>query len=248
VSAQAQAPLLLTKLHAPDPRERIGREALVTRLSDAPGARLALIRAPAGWGKSTLLSQWRSTEQGRREFAWVTLDSSDSDPIRFWAYSLEALRMLGGELGSQSLALLRAPGVDLVGEMVPLLIGELEVFGRPLVLALDDYHQLEGDAVHAAMRRLLGYLPGDVCVAIATRTEPPLQLSRMHARGQLVEVAADELRFSLTEAAVLLNEFLDLGLADDDVAGCISVPKAGRPPSISPDCRCATALTGTSSS
>ena len=218
MSAQAQAPLLSTKLHAPDPRERIGREALVDRLSDARGARLALIRAPAGWGKSTLLSQWRSAEQGRRGFAWVTLDSSDSDPIRFWTYALEALRTLGGELGTRSLALLRAPGVELVGEMVPVVIGELEAFEQRLVLALDDYHQLEGDAVHAGMRRLLDYLPGNVCVAIATRTEPPLQVSRLRARGQLVEIDADELRFSPTEAAVLLNQILDLGLADGDVA------------------------------
>jgi LuxR family transcriptional regulator, maltose regulon positive regulatory protein len=218
VSAQAQAPLLSTKLHAPDPRERIGREALVARLSDAPGARLALIRAPAGWGKSTLLAQWRSTEQGQRRFAWVTLDSSDSDPIRFWAYALEALRTVAPELGSRSLALLRAPGVDLVGEMLPVLIGELEAFQRPLVLALDDYHQLEGDAVHAGMRRLLDYLPDPVCVAIATRTEPPLQVPRLRARGELVEVDADELRFSLTEAGVLLNQLLGLELADEDVA------------------------------
>jgi len=218
VSAQAQAPLLSTKLHAPDPRERIGREALVARLSSVVGARLALIRAPAGWGKSTLLSQWRSAEQGQRAFAWVTLDSSDSDPIRFWAYALEALRTVDPELGSRSLALVRAPGVDLVGEMLPVLIGELEAVQRPLVLALDDYHQLEGDAVHSGMRRLLDYLPDHLCVAIATRTEPPLQVPRLRARGQLVEVDADELRFSRAEAAVLLNDLLGLGLAGEDVA------------------------------
>ena len=218
MSAQAQAPLLSTKFHAPDPRERIGRESLVARLSDAPGARLALIRAPAGWGKSTLLSQWRSAEQGRRGFAWVTLDSADSDPIRFWGYALEALRSVAPDVGSRSMALLRAPGVDLVSEMLPVLIGELDAFGRPLVLALDDYHQLEGDAVHAGMRRLLDYLPDHVCVAIATRTEPPLQVPRLRARGQLVEVDAEELRFSRTEAAVLLNDLLGLGLAGEDVA------------------------------
>ena len=218
MSAQAQAPLLSTKLHAPDPRERIGREALVAQLSEAPGARLALIRAPAGWGKSTLLSQWRSEEKGQRGFAWVTLDSSDSDPARFWAYALEALRTVGPELGSRSLALLRAPGVDLVSEMLPVLISEFAAFERPLVLALDDYHQLEGDAVHAGMRRLLDYLPDHVRVAIATRTEPPLQVPRLRARGQLVEVDADELRFSRTEAAVLLNQLLGLELADEDVA------------------------------
>jgi LuxR family maltose regulon positive regulatory protein len=218
MSAQAQAPVLSTKLHAPDPRERIGREALVARLSDAPDARLALVRAPAGWGKSTLLSQWRNAEQGQRGFAWVTLDASDSDPIRFWSYAIEALRTVAPELGSRSLALLRAPGVDLVGEMLPVMIGELQAYGRPLVLALDDYHQLHGDAVHAGLRRLLEYLPDHICVAIATRTEPPLQVPRLRARGQLVEVDADELRFSRTEAATLLNELLDLGLADEDVA------------------------------
>ena len=187
-------------------------------MSDAAGARLALIRAPPGWGKSTLLSQWRRAEQGERLFAWVTLDASDSDPIRFWAYALEALRTVAPELGLRSLALLRAPGVDLVSEMLPVLIGELEAFAQPLVLALDDYHQLEGDAVHAGVRRLLEYLPDHVCIAIATRTEPPLQVPRLRARGQLVEIDADELRFSRTEAAVLLNQFLDLGLADEDVA------------------------------
>jgi len=112
----------------------------------------------------------------------------------------------------------RAPGVDLAGEMLPVLIGELEASGRPLVLALDDYNQLEGDAVHAGMRRLLDYLPDHICVVIATRTEPPLQVPRLRARGQLVEVDADELRFSRTEAEVLLNRLLGLGLADEDVA------------------------------
>jgi LuxR family maltose regulon positive regulatory protein len=148
----------------------------------------------------------------------VTLDSSDSDPIRFWAYVLEALRSVDPELGSRSLPLLRAPGVDLVSELLPVLVGELEACGRPLVLALDDYHRLEGDAVHAGVRRLLDYLPDPICVAIATRTEPPLQVSRLRARGQLVEVDADELRFSRAESGVLLNRFLGLGLADEDVA------------------------------
>ncbi len=217
MSAQAQAPLLATKLHAPDPHERIGREALVGRLSEANGARLALIRAPAGWGKSTLLSQWRSEDQGSRAFAWVTLDASDSDPVRFWAYALEALRSVLPEVGSRSLALLRAPGVDLISEMLPVLIAELTEVQQALVLALDDYHLLEGDAVHAGIRRLVDYLPDHMCIAIATRTEPPLQIPRLRARGQLVEVDADELRFSRAEAAALLNELLELGLADEDV-------------------------------
>jgi LuxR family maltose regulon positive regulatory protein len=218
VSAQAQAALLLaTKLHAPSPRERIGREALIARLCDAPHAKLALIRAPAGWGKSTLLSQWRAAEQRQRRFAWLTLDSSDSDPTRFWTYAVEALRTAVPEVGARSLALLRAPGVDLLSEMLPVLVEELGEIKTRLVLALDDYHQLEGDGVHATMRRLIDYLPDSVCIAIASRTEPPLAVARLRARGQLVEIDADELRFLLCETRILLNDLLDLQLLDEDV-------------------------------
>ena len=109
MSAQEQAPLLSTKLRAPDARDRIGREALIARLRGAD-PKLALIRAPAGWGKSTLLSQWRASEEGARSFAWVTLDASDSDPVRFWTYAIGALRAIAPEFGAGSLSLLRAPG------------------------------------------------------------------------------------------------------------------------------------------
>ena len=102
--------------------------------------------------------------------------------------------------------------------MLPVLVEALGRIQSPVVLALDDYHQLEGDEVHGTMRRLLDYLPTGVCVAIATRSEPPLQVPRLRARGQLVEVDADELRFSIAEARVLLNDVLDLDLADEDVA------------------------------
>jgi LuxR family maltose regulon positive regulatory protein len=217
VSAQAQAPLLSTKLHAPDPRERVGREALIERLSRASEAKLALIRAPAGWGKSTLLSQWRAAEEGRRAFAWVTLDASDSDPTRLWTYIVEALRSVVPEVGGGLLSLLKAPGVDLMSEMVPVLVEELAQIQAPIVLALDDYHELEGDAVHITLRRLLDYLPENLMIAIASRTEPPLGVARLRARRQLVEVDADELRFSVDEARALVNDRLNLRLPDEDV-------------------------------
>jgi LuxR family transcriptional regulator, maltose regulon positive regulatory protein len=218
VSAQAQAPLLTTKLHAPDAGERVGRAGLIARLANAGDAKLALIRAPAGWGKSTLLSQWHAAEEARRPFAWVTLDASDSDPTRFWTYAVEALRSVAPDVGAGSLPLLQAPGVDLVGEMVPVLAAELEQIDASLVLALDDYHELEGDAVHATLRRLLDYLPDNLTIAIASRTEPPLGVARLRARGQLVEIDADGLRFSVDEARALINDRLDLQLSDQDVS------------------------------
>jgi LuxR family maltose regulon positive regulatory protein len=217
VSAQAQAPLLSTKLHAPEPRERIGREALIARLQAARDAKLALVRAPAGWGKSTLLAQWRAAEEGARSFAWVTLDASDSDPIRFWTYAIEAIRATAPEFGTGSLSLLRAPGIDLEAEMLPVLIDELASLSDPLVLALDDYHQLSGETVHATLRRLLDYLPERVCIAIGTRVEPPLNVARLRAGGRLVEIDADELRFSPAETRAFLADILRVHLSDEDI-------------------------------
>ena len=211
------APLLTTKLHAPDPRDRVGRGALLDRLTGALRAKLVLIRAPAGWGKTTLLAQWRTAEAGRRQFAWVTLDRRDSDPVRFWAYVIEALRSVDSRVGDRSLALLGVPGVEVGGDLLPVLLDELSHLPAPIVLALDDYHEIEGDAVHATVRALLGDLPGTITVAIATRTEPPLSLVRLRARGALVDLDVRALRFSLADSATFLNDVLGLGLADETV-------------------------------
>jgi LuxR family maltose regulon positive regulatory protein len=218
VSAQSQTPLLATKLHPPDPRQRIGRVALLTRLQRAADARVVLIRAPAGWGKSTLMAQWRAAEAGRRMFAWVTLDQRDSDPVRFWSYGIEALRAVSPAIGAASHALLGAPGVNLAEEMIPVLVDELSDLPAPLVIALDDYQQIEGEPVHATVRALVEYLPATVSVAIATRTDPPLPIARLRARGQVLDIDVRALQFSIEEAREFLNGQLDLDLADEDVA------------------------------
>jgi LuxR family transcriptional regulator, maltose regulon positive regulatory protein len=217
VSAQAQAPVLSTKLHPPELRDRLGRDALIARLTDAEHAKLAVIRAPAGWGKSTLMSQWRAAEADRRAFAWLTLDPHDSDAVRFWTYVIESLRRAVPDIGKGALALLRAPGVDLSDEMLPVLAHELGDLRAPVVLALEDYHRIEGDAVHASLRRLLDFLPPTVTIAIATRSDPPLPISRLRVAGEIVEVDAQALRFSLPETRAFLIELLELGLSDDDL-------------------------------
>lgn len=215
--AQAQAPVLNTKLHPPEFRDRVGRRALLARLTAATRAKLVLIRAPAGWGKSTLMSQWRRAESSRRGFAWLTLDPHDSDPVRFWTYVVGALRVVTPGVGERTLALLRAPGVDLTTEMLPVLVQELSDLPAPVILALDDYHRIDADAVDETLRGLLEFLPPTVTVAIAARTEPAFPLARLRVRGELVEIDGPSLRFSLPESTDFLNTLLGLELDDADV-------------------------------
>lgn len=151
-------------------------------------------------------------------FAWVTLDRRDSDPVLFWNYAIESLRAVSPAIGAASLALLNAPGVDLETEMLPVLVSELSDLPAPLVLALDDYHQIHGDAVHATVRTLLEHLPPTVSVAIATRTDPPLPTARLRARGQLFDLDARALKFTTDDAEAFLNDVLALNLTTDDIA------------------------------
>jgi LuxR family transcriptional regulator, maltose regulon positive regulatory protein len=211
--------LIVTKLRAPAVRdELVPRHRLVERLISARSHRLTLVDAPAGWGKTTLLAEWRSSPDEPRPFAWVSLDSADSDPVRFWTYVIEALRMVEPELGAVPLATLRTPGTSVLRDVLPQLINQLATAPGGKVLVLDDYHLVGSDDIHQAIGVLVERLPASLHLAIATRSDPPLPLARMRARGELLEIRADQLRFSEPETAALLNDALGLGLADADVA------------------------------
>ncbi|MGH9277279.1 MAG: LuxR C-terminal-related transcriptional regulator, partial [Acidimicrobiales bacterium] len=181
------------------------------------GAKLTLISAPAGWGKSSVLAAWATVEEKDRAFAWFAVDEADNDPIRFWTYVIEALRTLEPSIGANSLAVLRAPGTGLTDLVIPELINEIAAVGRPVVLAIDDYHLITQPEIDASLAFLITHLPSLVHVAIATRTEPGLPIATLRARGALVEVGAGALAFSDEEADRFLNELLDLGLSRSDV-------------------------------
>jgi LuxR family maltose regulon positive regulatory protein len=178
-------------------------------------ARLVVVGAGAGWGKTTLLSQWCA--RGDADFAWLSLDAADNDPVRFWAYVITALGTVRPGLGESTLPVLRAPGLAIEESALPLLLNELAGRRDPLVLVLDDYHVITSAAVHAQVEFFVERMPAGFKVAIATRSDPPLPLARLRARGELLEVHAEELRFDEAESARLLNELLGLELADDDV-------------------------------
>jgi LuxR family maltose regulon positive regulatory protein len=215
--APRATPLLVTKLLPPAPRDIVPRPALVERLASGPARRLTLIRAPAGWGKTTLLAAWASSPAEPRPFAWLALDAGDDRPPVFWSYVVEALRTLDERLGADALALLRAPGVDAGGEALPALLNDLAALREPAVLALDDLHLVERPEIHAQLAFFAEHLPPALELAIASRAEPLLPLGRLRARGELLEIDETHLRFSARESAMLLNDVARLDLTDDEV-------------------------------
>ena len=214
----ADGALLLTKIEPPQPRPgHVSRAGLVGRLREGLHRRVSLVAAPAGWGKTSLLAEWLTVEE-EAAVAWVSLDEDDNDPARFWAYVSGALRTAGLEVPAAFETAVAAPGTSAGDAALPLLINAMATAGRPYVLVLDDYHLITDAAVHDGVRFLLDHLPRAAHVVIATRTEPPVAISRLRARAELDEIASAQLRFSDDEAAALLNDTLALALAPDELA------------------------------
>ncbi len=175
---------------------------------------MTLVQAPAGWGKTTLLSEWAPSLD---RCAWLSLDPADNDSVRFWSYVVEALRGVAPEIGATSVLLLGMSRTSLEQEVLPALVNDLQSLQGQLVLVLDDYHAIVNPAIHQQMALLLDYLPASLHLVIATRAEPPLPLARLRARGHVLDIRPAELRFSADEAEELLNGLLGLGLAERDV-------------------------------
>jgi LuxR family transcriptional regulator, maltose regulon positive regulatory protein len=178
---------------------------------------VTLILGPAGSGKTTLMAQWRLSSRQEKSAAWLSLDASDNGPARFWIYVIAALRSVDCEVGDAALRLLRAPGVGLIEEALPALLNDLLETTRETVLLLDDYHLIHDEQIHAAMAFFLEQLPGGHRVVLASRSQPPLPLASLRARGVLSEIDPGQLGFSESDAASLLNDVHGLGLGDGAV-------------------------------
>ncbi|HET8628338.1 MAG TPA: LuxR C-terminal-related transcriptional regulator [Thermomicrobiales bacterium] len=222
--AEATEPLLATKLYLPPPRPGLVRRPRLTARLDA-GLRgpLTLLVAPAGFGKTTLLADWRAatsedSDTARWPVAWLALDAADDDLARFLRYVVAALQTLRPDLGRAALAGLRAPQPPPVEALVTPLLNDLAALPGDVVLVLDDYHVIADPAIHRALAFLLDHLPPRVHLVIASRAEPPLPLARLRARGQLAELRAAELRCTAEEAAAFLTGTMGVPLADADAA------------------------------
>jgi len=181
--------------------------------------KLTLVSAPAGFGKSTLLAEWlAAAPAGARPAAWVSLDESDNDPARFWAYVVTAMRKIRPEIGESALSLLRSPQPPPIESILTTLINDITTIDDVVSLVLDDLHVIEVQPVHAALAFLLDHLPPRMHLVVATRSDPPLPLTRLRARGELIELRAADLRFTPAEAASFLDQVMGLSLSADDVA------------------------------
>jgi LuxR family maltose regulon positive regulatory protein len=211
------APLISTKIDAPLRRDLVSRRALLDLLRRRPLPRLTLVRAPAGWGKSTLLADWCASEDGGRLFAWLALDRFDNDPVRFWRYVVGALQTVAADVGATTLGILSVPGRDVVEEALPPLINDLTALQAETILVLDDYHLVRNEEIHEGVAFVVERLPREVRLVIGTRSEPSLPLGRLRARGDLLEIDSGALSFSNAETRALLNDVHGLALSEADV-------------------------------
>ena len=223
--------LLQTKLYIPPARpELVSRPRLIERLNAGIHRKLTLISAPAGFGKTTLLSEWAHDLKNRfleknlvsdpsLLIAWLSLDEGDNDPTRFLAYFIAALQRIQTDIGEAALATLRSHKPPPAEVFLTGLINEITAVGLgPFALVLDDYHLIKTQPIHDALAFLLDHLPPQMHLVVATRADPPLPIARLRARGQLTELRLTDLRFTLDEATEFLNQVTGLNLSTDDVA------------------------------
>ena len=212
--------LLATKLLIPVRRPNlVPRPHLVERLDRglrAGHTKVTVVCASAGYGKTTLVTEWLHNAQ--HPVAWLSLDEHDNDPARFLAYLIAALRQIDASLGANTETLLQSSPPPPPEMVLTSLINDLAALTSPFILALDDYHVIHTASIHQQHAFLLEHQPPHMHQVIITREDPPLPISRLRARGQVEEVRQDDLRFTLAEAAEFLHRVMGLDLAADEIA------------------------------
>ncbi|MEJ2709292.1 MAG: LuxR C-terminal-related transcriptional regulator [Anaerolineales bacterium] len=209
--------LLRTKLFIPKAHpDIIERPSLTARLDAGLKCKLILVSAPAGFGKTTLLSSW--LEEISLQRAWLSLDSRDNDPARFWAYLIAALQGIQPALGQNTQALFQAPQPPPIENIITELINEISGISEDFLLVLDDVHTIERESIFSGLEFLVDHMPPQMHLVLSGRKDPLLPLALLRARRELVELRAEDLRFSPQEAAAFLNQVMGLDLSSDDLA------------------------------
>src|SRR6266516_1958283 len=210
-------PILTTKLYIPPLRPNVVcRPRLIERLNEGLLRKLTLISAPAGFGKTTLISAW--VKGIERPTAWLSLDEGENDPARFLTYLVAALQTIAATIGKGVLGVLQSPQPPPIEAILTALLNEITTLPDHFVLVLDDYHLIDAKPVDMALTYLVEHLPPQMHLVIATREDPQLPLARLRARSHLTELRAADLRFTASEAAAFLNQVMDHIVSAEDIA------------------------------
>lgn len=207
--------MLLTKLHIPSTGQNIvHRTALFEKLDSGLQRKLILVSAPAGYGKTTVLSDW--INQNKIPAAWFSLDDGDNDPVYFLSYIISGIQSINSMFGQNTLKLLNSPNKPSVESIASLLINEILSIDQNFLLVLDDFHLIKSNEVFKLVAFLLEHIPPNIHIVILTRSDPAISLSRLRSQGQLLELRSSDLGFSANDISILFNKKLKLSLSPDD--------------------------------
>ncbi|UCD99708.1 MAG: helix-turn-helix transcriptional regulator, partial [Chloroflexota bacterium] len=214
-------PLLNTKLYIPQTSpDLVSRPHLISKLNAVVKVKFALISAPAGFGKSTLMSEWaRSID---KPVAWLSLDEGENNLKRFLSYLIAAFQQIDGSVGERILSSLEATDNPPVEPLITILINEIAELREVFYLVLDDYHLITSQKINEALNFFLDHLPSNAHLVISARVDPTLPLSRYRARGQMIEIRLDDLRFTEAEVTAFLNELIGLDLSPADILALLA--------------------------
>ena len=208
--------MLLTKLHIPPAGNNVvHRPDLFEKLNSGLSRKLILISAPAGFGKTTIVSDW--IYQNKIPTAWFSLDNGDNDPTNFLIYIISGIQSIHTAFGQSALKLLNSPNQPSGESIAGLLINEILNINQNFLLVFDDFHLIKSNEVLKLVIYLLDHIPGNIHIVILTRSDPAIAVSRLRSQHQLVELRSSDLSFSANDISVLFNKKLKLGLSIDDV-------------------------------
>jgi LuxR family maltose regulon positive regulatory protein len=209
--------LLITKNHLPQlPLNLVARPRLSRKLNEAMRHRVALLSAPAGYGKTTLLTE--TLRESKKPVGWVSLDTSDNNPGSFWTYVIGALQNVEPGMCQPILNALQSPDPPPTNWLLAALINSISSHEDDFALILDDYHAIESQTIHEGVSFVVEHLPPQVHLVIASRVDPPLPLARWRARGEIAEIRANDLGFSIEEAAAFFKKIAGITLNEQDLA------------------------------
>jgi len=211
--------LLKTKLFSPPPSpNQVQRKLLLEKLNKTRqmGISFALISASAGFGKTTLANNW--IRSSKLPFAWLALDEGDNNPLRFWRYVDAALQTIDNRIGESLRPALYSSQAPVIQEIITGLVNDIISIEKEFILVLEDYHVIDQAGVHSSLNFLLDHIPPQMQLAITSRSDPPLNLARRRASGQMVEIRAADLRFTTDEISTFLNQIMLLDLTGEDIS------------------------------